>query len=59
MGGLEDEIKGRAKEVEGKITDDPARELQGKAEKTKGQLEQDASDVKDAIDDSREAAKER
>ncbi|HKR97986.1 MAG TPA: CsbD family protein [Candidatus Dormibacteraeota bacterium] len=52
MGGLHDEIEGRAKEAQGKLTRDRSREAEGKGEKVKGQLEQDASDVKDAIEDA-------
>lgn len=39
MGSLGDKLKGKAKQVEGRITGDKVREAQGTVEKTKGDIE--------------------
>lgn len=39
--GLKDKIIGKAKEVEGKLTGDKSREVEGKAQKTKDDIEAD------------------
>jgi uncharacterized protein YjbJ (UPF0337 family) len=39
MGALTDKIKGKAKEIEGRVTGDRIRTAQGKAEKTKADIE--------------------
>ncbi len=39
MAGLGDKVAGKAKEVEGKVTDDPVREAEGNAQQTKGDVE--------------------
>jgi len=39
MGALTDKIKGKAKEIEGKVTGDRLRTAQGKAEKAKADVE--------------------
>jgi uncharacterized protein YjbJ (UPF0337 family) len=44
-----DELKGRAKELEGEVTGDEAREAQGKGEQSKANLKQAAEKVKDAF----------
>jgi uncharacterized protein YjbJ (UPF0337 family) len=44
-----DELKGKAKEVEGKVTGDDAREAQGKGEQSKANLKQAGEKVKDAL----------
>jgi uncharacterized protein YjbJ (UPF0337 family) len=44
-----DELKGKAKEAEGKATGDEAREAQGKGEQTKANLKQAGEKVKDAF----------
>lgn len=43
MGAISDKIKGKAKQIEGRLTGDRVREMQGSAEETKG-------DVKGAVD---------
>lgn len=48
--GLKDEVTGKAKEAEGKLTDDKSRE-------TEGQLDQAKGKAKDAVDDLKDAAK--
>lgn len=47
MGALSDKIKGKAKEIEGKVTGDRVRSAQGKAQKTKGAIEGAVSRVAD------------
>ena len=39
MGSITDKVKGKAKQVEGKLTGDKLREGQGTAEKAKGDVE--------------------
>jgi uncharacterized protein YjbJ (UPF0337 family) len=46
---LEDKVKGKAKEAEGKLTGDKSRE-------TEGQLEQAKGDAKDAFEHAKDAA---
>ncbi len=46
---MKDKFEGKAKEVEGKVTDDPARETEGKAQGTMGGLKQDARELKDKL----------
>ena len=48
--GLKDNIIGKAKEVEGKLTGDKSREVEGKAQKTKGKVKAKAKQVKDDIE---------
>jgi uncharacterized protein YjbJ (UPF0337 family) len=48
--GLKDDLTGKAKEAEGKVTNDPSREAEGKLDQAKG-------NAKDAIDDVKDAAK--
>lgn len=47
--GLKDKIIGKAKEVEGKITDDKLRKAEGKAQQAKGKLKDKAAKVKKDI----------
>ena len=47
-----DRIEGKAKELEGKVTDDESREAEGKAQGTWGEL-------KDKADDAWEGAKDK
>jgi uncharacterized protein YjbJ (UPF0337 family) len=48
--GLKDDVTGKAKEAEGKLTDDKPRE-------TEGQLAQAKGKGKDALEDVKDAAK--
>ena len=48
--GLKDKIIGKAKEVEGKLTGDKSREVEGKAQETKGKVKAKAKKVKDDIE---------
>lgn len=43
MGAILDKIKGKAKEIEGRLTGDKIRQGQGMAEKAKGDVESAAS----------------
>ena len=43
------EAKGKAKEVAGKITDNPTLEAEGKAEKIAGKLQQKVGQVKKVL----------
>jgi uncharacterized protein YjbJ (UPF0337 family) len=43
MGAISDKIKGKAKQVEGRLTGDRVREAQGSIQKTKGDVEGAAS----------------
>jgi len=49
--GLDDEIKGKAKEAEGRMTDDPDREAEGKLDQAKGNAEDAWDKAKDAAHD--------
>lgn len=42
-------VKGKAQEAEGKATNDPAREAEGKGTQVKSDLKQAAEKVKDAV----------
>lgn len=48
--GLKDNVTGKAKEAEGKLTGDKSREAEGKLDQAKGK-------AKDAVDDVKDAAK--
>ena len=50
--GLKDKIIGKAKEVEGKITGDKSREVEGKAQQVKGKVKAKAKKVKEDIEDN-------
>ena len=48
--GLKDKIIGKAKEVEGKLTGDKTREVEGKAQQVKGKVKAKAKKVKEDIE---------
>ena len=50
--GLKDKIIGKAKEVEGKLTGDKSREVEGKAQQVKGKVKAQAKKVKEDIEDN-------
>lgn len=50
--GLKDKIIGKAKEVEGKLTGDKSREVEGKAQQVKGKVKAKAKKVKEDIEDN-------
>jgi uncharacterized protein YjbJ (UPF0337 family) len=49
-----EELKGRAKEKYGQMTDNERVEAEGWAEKTKGRAKQAADEAQDTLDDSRD-----
>ncbi len=46
MGELKDKIKGKAKQVEGSITGDRAKQAEGAVEETKGKMKEKFEDLK-------------
>jgi uncharacterized protein YjbJ (UPF0337 family) len=50
MGAISDKIKGKAKQVEGRVTGDRVREMQGVAEVVKGDAKQAKGDIQGAVD---------
>ena len=50
--GLKDKIIGKAKEVEGKLTGDKSREVEGKAQQGKDKVKAKAKKVKEDIEDN-------
>ena len=51
MEGKVDELKGRAKEAAGDITDDRDLKREGKADKAAGKVKQKVEDAKDWVED--------
>ncbi|QWC86296.1 CsbD family protein [Nocardioidaceae bacterium] len=49
MGSMGDDIKGKAKETEGKVTGDKSRETEGKVDQAKSDLKDGVKKVKDAF----------
>lgn len=56
--GLKDKIIGKAKEVEGKLTGDKSREVEGKAQQVKGKVKAKAKKVKEDIEDNQKIDKD-
>jgi uncharacterized protein YjbJ (UPF0337 family) len=50
--GLMDDVKGKAKEAEGKVTGDESREAEGKFDQAKGDAKDAWESTKDAADDA-------
>jgi uncharacterized protein YjbJ (UPF0337 family) len=48
-GGTSDDVRGKAKEAVGKVTDDESLERQGKTDQVKADLKDAAQSVKDAF----------
>ena len=48
--GLKDKVIRKVKEVEGKITGDKSREVQGKAQQAKGKVKDKAKKLKDDLE---------
>ena len=48
--GLKDKVIGKVKEVEGKITGDKSREVQGTAQHAKGKVKDKAKKLKDDLE---------
>ena len=51
MEGKMDELKGRAKEAVGDLTDNKDLQREGKADKTAGKVKQKVEDAKDWVED--------
>jgi uncharacterized protein YjbJ (UPF0337 family) len=51
MDGKIDELKGRAKEATGDLTDDKDLKREGKSDKTAGKVKQKVDDAKDWVED--------
>lgn len=50
--GIGDDLKGKLKEGEGRLTGDETREAEGKGDQAKGELKDAFENVKDAADDA-------
>ena len=50
MGEIIDKLKGKAKQVEGILTDDKARQREGEADETKGKIEGVINRVAETVD---------
>lgn len=55
---VKDQVVGKAKEVEGKVTGDHTREAEGKAQGVLGKVKETFSDVKEAVKDTLDDYKE-
>ena len=53
-----DQVAGKAKEAEGKVTGDKTREAEGKAQGVLGKVKESFSDVKEAVKDTLDDYKE-
>ncbi len=53
MAGLDDKVEGKAKELQGKLTDDDAKELEGKAQQAQGEVKDTVSAARERLDDER------
>ncbi len=51
MGDKTDQIKGRAKEAAGKITDDKGLEHEGKVDRVAGETKEKVGQARDKVDD--------
>ena len=49
MRNTKDDMVGKAKEAQGKVTDDESREAEGKADQSKADLKRAGENVKDAF----------
>lgn len=58
MSGTTDDLKGRAKEAAGAITDNDKLKNEGKADQATGTIKNMASDAKDWIEDKVESVKD-
>ena len=47
MAGMGDKMEGKAKEWKGKLTDDEATEMEGKAQQAAGEMKDTADDLAD------------
>lgn len=49
MNNTKDDLVGKAKETQGKLTDDEGREAEGKADQSKADIKKAGENVKDAF----------
>lgn len=49
MDNIKDDLIGKAKEAQGKLTDDESREAEGKADQSKADVKKAGENVKDAF----------
>lgn len=59
MGDKFDEMKGRAKEAAGDLTDDDELKREGKMDRAGAAVKRKADDAKDAVDDAVDSVKDR
>jgi uncharacterized protein YjbJ (UPF0337 family) len=59
MGGKMDDLKGRAKEATGALTDDDELRREGKADRAAGAVKDKAEKAKDWVDDKVDDARDR
>jgi len=59
IGNKSEELKGEAKEAFGDLTDNRELEGEGKADQVKAHLKQTGEDLKDNLEDAKDAVKER
>ena len=57
--GKTDELKGRAKEAAGDLTDNDDLKREGKADQASGKVKQVAEDVKDKVEDGIDAVTDK
>jgi uncharacterized protein YjbJ (UPF0337 family) len=54
-----DDLKGRAKEAAGDLTNDKDLQREGKADQAAGKVKETADDAKDKVDDAVDAVKDK
>ncbi len=59
MAGTSDDLKGRAKEAAGDLTDDDDLKDEGKADRMAGTVKDKAQDAKDWVEDKVDAVRDR
>ena len=59
MSGKTDDMKGRAKEAAGDLTDNDELKREGKADRAGGEVKEKAEDVKDWVEDKVDDVKDR
>jgi len=59
MDGKIDDLKGRAKEAAGDLTNDQSLKNEGKADKASGKVKQKLEDAKDWVEDKVDAVKDK
>jgi uncharacterized protein YjbJ (UPF0337 family) len=59
MDGTTDDLKGRAKEAAGDLTDDSSLKNEGRADRASGKMKDAVDDVKDAAEDAIDKVKDK